>query len=336
MLGYQGRSATLRKRGLHCSAAVLATVCGAGTAEASGTKAGTIINNTATATYSGQGGTDTVVESNTVSLRVDELLDVSVASANPGDVATVPGSTNQVLTFAITNVGNGAEAFRLSSNATLGGDDFDPTITSIVIDANGNGQYDAGIDITYAAGSNDPLLDPDQSITVFILSSIDPATADGARAQAQLAATAVTGSGTAGSAFPGAGTDGGDAVVGATTGYSFAAGFYKAANATVSFVKSALIADTFGGTRPLPGATVTYSLRATVNGTGTIQNIRIADVIPAGTGYKVGTLRLDGQSLSDAVDGDAGNVSTSGLAATLGDVAAGASRTVDFQVVIKK
>ncbi|HEX8388549.1 MAG TPA: hypothetical protein VF636_05995 [Sphingomonas sp.] len=336
MFGVEAGSAEARKRGLYCSAAVLATICGAGTAQASGTKAGTLINNTATATYNAQGGGDAVVESNTVSLRVDELLDVTVASADPGDVATVPGSTNQVLTFSLTNVGNGAEAFRLSSNATLAGDDFDPTVTSIVIDANGNGQYDAGIDTVYSAGSNDPVLEADESITVFILSTIDPATADGSRAQAQLTATAVTGSGTAGSAFPGAGTDGGDAVVGATSASALAGGFYKAAAATVSFVKAAAIVDTFGGARPLPGATVTYSLRATVNGTGTISNIRVADTIPAGTSYRAGTLRLDGQPLSDAVDGDAGNVSASGLAVALGDVAAGASRTVDFQVVIRK
>ena len=55
-------------------------------AHAAGTPAGTDIANTATATYQGLDGTEVSVDSNTVTLRVDELLDVSVASADTGDI----------------------------------------------------------------------------------------------------------------------------------------------------------------------------------------------------------------------------------------------------------
>ena len=54
---------------------------------------------------------------------MDELLDVSVASTDGGDVATFPGATNQVLTFRVTNAGNGNESFVLSALDTVGGDD---------------------------------------------------------------------------------------------------------------------------------------------------------------------------------------------------------------------
>jgi hypothetical protein len=76
--------------------------------QAAGTPAGTNINNVATATYEASpGGPETSVESNTVTLKVDELLDVTVASADPADVTVSPGAANQVLRFTVSNGGNG-------------------------------------------------------------------------------------------------------------------------------------------------------------------------------------------------------------------------------------
>jgi len=85
----------------------------AGPAFAAGTVAGTSIDNVATATYELPGGGEDSVTSNIVSLKVDELLDVAVASAEPGHVAASPGATGQVLRFAVTNAGNGGESFTL-------------------------------------------------------------------------------------------------------------------------------------------------------------------------------------------------------------------------------
>ena len=81
-------------------------------AHAAGTPAGTVINNSATATYDLPGGGTNSVTSNTVSLTVDELLDVGVAWTDGGDVTVTPGATGQLLTFRVTNAGNGDEAFR--------------------------------------------------------------------------------------------------------------------------------------------------------------------------------------------------------------------------------
>ncbi len=139
---------------------------------AAGTVAGTNITATATATYQSPGSGTTSVDSNTVSLTVDELLDVAVALASPGDVMTSPGATDQVIGFSITNAGNGNERLRLATREAIGGDQFDPANSSIVLDSNGNGAYDAGTDSAYVAGSNDPVLAADASLGVFILSSI--------------------------------------------------------------------------------------------------------------------------------------------------------------------
>jgi len=61
----------------------------------------------------------------------------------------------------------------------------------------------------------------------------------------------------------------------------------------------------------------------------------ITDVIPAGTTYAPGTLALDGSTLSDAADGDAGRASDAdGINVSLGTVAGGTTRNVTFDVVI--
>ena len=125
---------------LHTAAAAIVSVFGMSVpAFAAGTTAGTTISNQATATYTDPGGNPVTVPSNTVALRVDEVLNVTVATAEAGDVASQPGATNQVVRYTVTNTGNGSEAFRLAAVTAIGGDAFDPNATSLVIDSNGNG-----------------------------------------------------------------------------------------------------------------------------------------------------------------------------------------------------
>ncbi|MFT4026666.1 MAG: hypothetical protein QM676_07690 [Novosphingobium sp.] len=317
-------------RGLALAAAIAVP---GGSAHAAGTAAGTEIVNTATATYAGPAG-PTTISSNTVTLRVDERLDVTVASADPGDVGVSPGATGRILKFTLTNGGNGPEAFGLTAAADLGGDDFDPAVTAIVLDANGNGAYDAGVDTVYVAGSNDPLLQPDEALSVFVLSTIPGTAADGKRGRAELTAAAKTGTGTPGTTFAGQGTGGVDAVVGATTARSAAGGAYLVSAATLAFVKSAMVADPFGGSRSLPGAIITYSLAASVTGSGALAGVQVADPIPAGTTYQAGTLTLDGAALTDAADSDAGSFSGNAVAVSLGTLPAASNRLITFKVKI--
>jgi len=304
------------------------------TAHAAGTPAGTDISNTATATYSAPDGSTLSVDSNTVTLRVDEVLDVSVASADTGEVGVLPGATNQILKFTLTNGGNGPEAFALTAPANAGGDDFDPVVTSIVLDTNGNGAYDAGVDTVYAAGANDPVLLPDTSLTVFVLSSIPGGASDAQRGQVDLLAAATTGTGAPGTSFAGQGEGGGDAVVGATGADSGDDGSYRVHTAIVTFTKAASVAGPFGGTSVIPGSVITYTLTATVAGSGALNNIAVTDPIPATTTYRPGTITLQGAPLTDAADADAGRFTGSAIAVALGSVAAGTSRTITFQVEI--
>ena len=303
--------------------------------QAAGTPAGTNINNVATATYEVvPGGPETKIDSNVVTLKVDELLDVTVVSADPSEVAVSPGASGQVLRFTVSNGGNGTESFRLGTIASGGGGDFNPAVTAIVLDSNGNNAYDAGVDTVYVAGSNDPELAADEAITVFVLSNIPAGPSDGQRGKIELNAAANTGTGTPGTSFAGKGQGGGDAVVGATGADAEDAGWYKVAKAAIAFAKSATVADPWGGTTQAPGATITYTLTATVSGTGSLANVRITDPVPAGTTFFPGSITLDGAALSDADDADAGRFSGAAVAVGLGTLASGASRTVTFKVKI--
>jgi uncharacterized repeat protein (TIGR01451 family) len=305
----------------------------ASAAQAEGTVAGTQIENVATATYDGPAG-ETVVTSNKVSLQVDELIDVSVAWADPGNVVVSPGALTRVLSFRITNAGNGSEAFRLSAAGSVGGDDFDPTVTAIVLDTNGNGAYDPGADTIYVAGSNDPVLAADASVSVFVISAIPASAQNGHRGRIDLKAVAKTGSGAPGTTFAGAGQGGGNAVMGASGADAEDDGYYSVASASLSFVKSALVADPFGGATKVPGATITYTLVAKADGSGSFANVRVADPVPTGTTYAPGSITLDGAALSDAEDSDSGRFTGTGISVALGNVAGGSTRTITFKVKI--
>ena len=299
-----------------------------------GTTAGTTISNTATATYTDATGKPVSVPSNAVNLRVDQVLNVTVATAESGDAPALPGATNQVVKYKVTNTGNGSEAFVLAPITAIGGDAFDPTATSIVLDTNGNGVYDPGVDTVYTAGNNNPVLAPDASILVFVLSTIPAGATDGQRGQIDLTATDAKGSGPAGTVFAGQGTGGGDAVVGTTTGVGRDKNFYVISAATVALAKSASVLDPFGGTKSLPGSIITYTLVATVSGTGTIANLAVGDPIPTATTYVPASITAQGAGITDATDADTGEFAANRVTVRFGSVAGGQTRTVTFKVKI--
>lgn len=301
-------------------------------AEAAGTRAGSTISNTASASFDTGGGT-TTIDSNQVDLLVDELLDVTVASNNPADVPTTPGATGQVLSFSVTNNGNGVESFALSTVANVGGDDYDPTVTQLYID-NGDGVFDSATDTLYIPGTNDPELEPDESVTIFVVATTPGSVVDGNRGIVSLIAAAVTGTGAPGTAFPGQGEGGGDAVVGATGADGTDNGAFVVSAATVTLVKSAVVTNTLGTADPIPGATITYTIVATVAGSGLVSGLAITDNIPADTSYVAGSITLGGVAQSDAVDADAGDYNGTRINVALGTVAGGQTRTVTFRTTI--
>lgn len=312
--------------------ALLAVTLSAAPAVAGGVTAGTLIENTAVASYD-EGGVARTINSNTVTVRVDELLDVTLTSLDPGPVAARPGDA--VLTFELTNQGNGPEAFRLLANTAVGGNDFDVSFRAIAIDSNGNGIYDEGVDEILTAPQTTATLAPDASLTVFVLVTVPDGTSDAQTSNVNLTAEAVTGSGTPGTAFANRGVDGGDAIVGNTGALAVARGSLSTTAASVALVKSVTLRDPFGGTSAVPGTIASFTIEARVTGTGSISNLVVTDAIPEGTTYVAGSLMLDATALTDVADSDAGAASDAdGITVNLGTTAAGTQRAVTFNVTV--
>jgi uncharacterized repeat protein (TIGR01451 family) len=302
-----------------------------------GTLAGTDITNQATANYT-VGSTNFSENSNVLTTTVAEILNVDVVWQDAGNVTVNPGDTGQALSFQVTNTGNGTDDYTLAGLSTLVGDNFDPALVGIYLDSNANGVYDSGTDAQYVPGINDPVLAADAAATVFVVNNIPGGLSDSDLGDSRLTATSNTGAGAAGTIVAGAGEGGTAAVVGTSGGDDDADGSYIVSAVTVSVVKSVSVADPFGGTEPVPGAVLTYTVTVTVGGTGTALGVVITDPIPADTTYNAGTLTLNAGALTDAADGDTGDVggTTAGtVTVDLGDLNnASGLQTTTFDVTI--
>lgn len=313
---------------------VLATACVCASAAplaAQATPAGSVIESTAEASYQ-DGGAARTATSNTVRVRVDELLDVAVSSQAAGPVAVRSGAA--AISFLVSNTGNGLEAFVLEAVTAVPGNDFDAGLDGFAADTNGNGVYDPAIDDLLPAPATTATIPADSAQTIFVLLTIPPGVADGSTSAVNLIARPATGSGPVGSVFAGAGANGGDAVIGLSAGQASAAGSIIASASTVTLIKSASVIDPFGGSAAIPGAIITYEITAQVTGSAPVSDLVITDAIPPGTQYRAGSLTRDGAPLSDADDGDAGEASAEGIRVGLGDLPAGSSSTVSFSVLI--
>jgi len=324
------------------SAVVLALVIGANNAQAVGVAAGTPINNTATVDFT-VGTVTSTASSNTTSVTVAEILDVVVTAPTLLQTPVAPGTNGQVLRFRLDNLGNGPEAFRLILDNAIGGDNFDPVAASPSIYmetgscvAPGAGVFD-GTDVPVVPGS-EPVLNADECRYVFVVNNIPSSVVDGNTGRSTLTAEARTGSGTQGQVFAGQGVGGTDAVVGVTLADDVAQGEYLVQGVTVTAVKTQAVVDTLGGNRPLPRATITYSIAVNAVGTGTATGSAFTDNIPAGTTYVTGSLTLNGTPLSDAADLDAGVYEAAPVArvrVSLGNLTqAGGTQTIQFAVTI--
>jgi uncharacterized repeat protein (TIGR01451 family) len=303
-------------KGLRSGAAALALgLCAVALPAAAQTRAGTQIPNTARLSLNVDGTAGEAL-SNLALVRVAEVLDLTLAP-RAEQIALMPGQS-AAAPFTLTNDGNGQEAFALSALFAAG------TVGGFAIDADGDGQFDPAID-TPLANAATPMLAPGQ--TVQLLALVGSAT--GAVGTLRVTARAVTAAGRAGDVAAGQGDGGTDAVVGRSTA-SATLTFSVAPGSGVEPVleKSQSVRDPNGGSMPVYGAVVTYSLVARL--IGPAWDATVADTIPAGTAYVPGSITLDGAPLADA---DAFDGST--VRVWLGDSAGPATRTIQFKVTIQ-
>lgn len=324
-----------------CGAVALLTL--AQPALAAGTAAGTAITNTATVSAD-VGGTPVTASSNADVVTVAEVIDVDVTLLTIGNVLVNTPSSGQVLTYRVTNVGNGVDRFALTVNDAIGGDQFDPSFFEIHLDGNGNGLYDPGVDPLYVPGAGDPQLNgasPAQDdVVVFVLNDVPAALASGDLGASELLAASTTGVGAPGLVLPGAGDAGSDAIVGTNGGDDLAQGTYQVSAVALAIAKSSSVSDPFGGTQPIPGATITYTLVVTATGVGSADGAVLTDAIPASTTYVAGSMTRNAAALTDASDApvdaaDFGVTTPGAVTVGLGNLPAGGPpETITFQVTI--
>ena len=282
----------------------------AGTAHAAGTAAGTNISNTANVNYT-VGATPFSKASNTVTTVVSQITAVNITVLN-SPVSVSPGDTAAAMAFKVTNTGNGTDTFNLTANSVIAGDAFDPTNPAIYADTNGNGVYNAGVDL---AATTTGALPADAYATFFVVNGIPTTVLDAQTGLTELTGTSQTASGVAGTVSAGAGVGGVDAVVGANGGTATTQGTYVVSSVVINpaapigvgpfppgpppagyaqgdYMKAANVTDPYGGTSPVPGATIEYVLWFSVSGSGTASNAIIADDIPANTTYVPGSIRV--------------------------------------------
>ncbi len=294
---------TMRNAGVMM--AIVAALTAAPGARAA-TPAGTRIANTAHLTLLLAGDVPLAIDSNTVSITVDPLVDAAIAAERP----TVEiGAQPQPVSFVVGNPGNAATTYRIDARTDR--DTVSVALIAVDADGDGDGRYDPARDpattsVTLAPGANQ---------RIFVLTT--GTAADGTI----ITATAIADA----SAGTMLGTTGGRATADVRL---IAPGAAPAAQ----LEKAQSVASPGGGTRAVRGAIVTYTLTARF--TRACAAVDLSDTVPAGTRFVPGSIALDDQPLSDAADGDAGRLDGDTVRVALGDMTAGAVRTIRFNAII--
>jgi uncharacterized repeat protein (TIGR01451 family) len=281
-------------------------------AHAAGTIAGTTITDTVTMTY--QQGGPSQQETVSSSFKVDRAVNFTVTKL--ADASIAAGQTNASVLYLVSNSSNTYLRFSLAP-ASRPTNSWNMNNVRLYRDINGSGLWDAG-DTLYGDASTFGDVLSGASVTILIVGDA-PASPGPQPSQYDLVATAVD-AGSLNTAVQTTGPDTGnvdtvfiDAAGSATNdtardGKHSAVALFSASAADLGLTKSVEVRDQWGGNRPIPGATLRYTITATMAPSGQANNVMIADPLPANTVYVPNSLTLNGTPLSDAVDGDAGDV----------------------------
>ena len=287
-------------------------------AGATGTAAGTLINNRAVVSYTVGGTAQTVVNSSPTgnstpgagsgfgadtTFVVDRMVNYTLTTVDTTAVVGTPGQTQLVTTFLVTNTGNATESFNAVAANLVGGTVFAPANTDTIDAANikvyfgpdATTAYNAG---TAVAATLAPDIAQDTGKRIFVLADLPLAATNGAGANVRLTVKGAT-AGSLGATIETA-TNGADAVgavdvviaaaVTTTTGtvttsVKTADSGYAVQAPTLTVTKTeAVVTDPVNLTvnpKAIPGATVEYTLTITNNGAVAANGVSFTDAIAA-------------------------------------------------------
>jgi uncharacterized repeat protein (TIGR01451 family) len=337
-----------------------ASVAAAGPAYAAGTTAGTSITNTATVDYK-VGGVSQGQESASNSFTVDRKINLLVEEVGNVTTNVVPGQSNAVTTFQLTNSSNEVLDFALAATQITGGtashggtDTFDATNIRIYRDNTASGvigDWDAGDTlVTYIDE-----LAVDTPIRLFVVADIPTGLANNAVAGVTLRATAREGgtAGTQGLAIAqttGANTAGKDTVfadIAGVAGDTARDGShsdnddYTVQTATLAVTKtSRVISDPFNNTsnpKLIPGAVVEYCIAVANSGSADATSVVINDPVPGQLTFVTSSILLNGTVTGGTCNANGvagGSYTNPNVSGTIATVAAGDTRTLVFRATV--
>lgn len=319
-------------------------------AHAAGTAAGTLVSNSATLTYVIGAGPPSTVNSNTVSFQVDEIIQSVLTWQDGTPVAVNTPGSDDVLRFLLTNSGNGTEAFSLTRTndpAPPPGNytPLDGSIGPIYLENGSQAGFQAtgaNADTVYVPGTNDPILAPDTSLTIYVISNTPSVPIDAVgnvllTAASLTAVTAGAAGAPPGTSLAGLGEGGGFAVVGSSSAQTSETGRYIASGVGFVMNKTVLsVLDAQGTAVVMPGAVLTYQIVTTLSGLGTASNLVITDPLPANTTYVPGSIAVNGIVKTDVADADNAQFisATQTVSVSLGNVASPANIFITFRATI--
>jgi uncharacterized repeat protein (TIGR01451 family) len=298
--------------------ATLAGLIGLGSAHATGTTAGTTVNNRATVNYSVGGTAQTPIESSptgnssagvgngtSTAFLVDRRVLFTVAESSGNATNVNPGQNDRVTGFTVTNNTNAAEGFALSASNLSGTvlfgntDNFDMNALRVFVDNPGGGGtagvYDPAID----TATNINTIAIDTSVTVFIVANTPGTASNGQFANVRLRAQAAV-AGTNGATLEVADNNGDDPTLvevlfgdAGTDGIENADDQYAVQSASLTIQKtSSIISDPFNGVGPnrlaVPGSVMEYVVTITNNGAVSATGVQIQDALDGNLNFATG------------------------------------------------
>lgn len=285
------------------------------------TTAGTVVSNTAQASYTVNGNAQTT-QSNTATFLVDRKVNLTVVAASSATTSVNFGDTGAVATFRVTNTTNATQDFLLTLAQVMpvgllvGADNFDLDNVRILVDVDGDGLYNPAVDTATFIDE----LEADRTRAVFVVGDIPSNNPAATGAQIGLQAIVAAGGATGTQGLPLVPTplntvnqdaeidivfadNDNDGLLGYDAarngrGWAYASFAVTTTNVSLSVTKSSsVLSDNVSGINPkaLPGAVVQYCLTVQ-NATPSIPatNVNLTDVIPAHTTYVPGSLSVGG------------------------------------------
>jgi uncharacterized repeat protein (TIGR01451 family) len=285
------------------------------------TPAGTVVSNTAQASYTVNGNAQTTA-SNTATFVVDRKVNLAAVAVQSATTSVDFGQTGVVTTFRVTNNTNATQDFLLTVAQLLpvglltGADNFDLDNVRIVVDADGDGIYNPAVD---TAGFIDEL-EADKTRAVFVIGDIPSSNPAATGAQIGLQAIAAVGGATGTQGAPLIPTplntvnqdaeidvvfadNDNDGLLGfdaARNGraWAYASFAVTTTNVSLSVTKSASVLSdgvSIANPKALPGAVVQYCLTVqNATPSTAAANVSLTDIVPAHTTYVPGSLSVGG------------------------------------------